>query len=192
MNVLIVGNNTSENYKLSTRICELLQAIGIDSKFYGFNYSENYFLNSLSQALDFLKVLSMEKKDSLNLLCFPNFNKDDINLLKSLFIDVIPQNLNAELFLNLLGQKKHLTNKDILVTTQHVYDTRCFYGFDDLHFCDMMWDHSGRSFPHWDWVCVLFAAVLSVFLKSSHFVLGLPTQRYYDLGSLKNKKLCRI
>ena len=40
-------------------------------------------------------------------------------------------------------------------------------------------------------VC-LFAAVLSVFLKSSHFVLGLPTQRYYDLGSLKNKKLCRI
>ena len=53
-------------------------------------------------------------------------------------------------------------------------------------------ERSGRICPHWDWLCVLFTAVPSVFLKSSHFVKSLPTQCYYDLWSLMNKKLCRI
>ena len=80
----------------------------------------------------------------------------------------------------------------IKVATHHVYESRCFYGFDDSHYCNTRGEHSGRSCPHLDWLCVLFAAVLSVFLKSSHFVQGLPTQRYYDLGFGQNKKLCRI
>ena len=72
----------------------------------------------------------------------------------------------------------------IKVATQHVYETRCFYGFDDLHYCNTRGSiqagvvHIGTS-------CVFFAAVLRVFLKSSYFAQGLPQQRYYDFGVLE-------
>ena len=71
----------------------------------------------------------------------------------------------------------------IKVATQHVYETRCFYGFDDLHYCDILGGPFRQEFSTMGLgVCVLFAAVLSVSLQSSHFVQDLPTQLYYFLN----------